>query len=139
VKLKRQMERRKVSRKSHQAAVSTLIGCQVNKNHLRTGFVMGHAIDAKINKDNQVEAVCIFFKDLYEDDWMEAQELFAKNKLTVSFELSADIESQEKLSDGTKILNDFYFTGLGLLFGVKPACPRARVFEMATKKLTEKT
>jgi len=128
----------RLAEKATEAAVSTLIGCQVNRNHLRSGNILGHAIDAKINKDNQVEAVCIFFKDIYEEEWENAQELFAKNELTVSFELSADIESQEKLSDGTKILNDYYFTGLGLLFGVKPACPRARVFEMATKKLTEK-
>jgi len=124
--------------KATEAAVSTLIGSQVNKNHLRTGNVLGHTIDAKINKDKEIEVTCIFFKDLYEDEWMEAQELFEKNNLTVSFELSADIESQEKLSDGTKILNDYYFTGLGLLFGVKPACKKARVFEMATKKLQEK-
>jgi hypothetical protein len=124
--------------KATDVAVSTLIGTQINKNHLRTDNVLGHTIDAVINKNKEVEVVCIFFKDLYSEDWEEAQELFSKNNLTVSFELSADIESQEKLADGTKILNDFYFTGLALLFGVKPACKRARVFEMATKKLQDK-
>jgi hypothetical protein len=128
----------RLGEKATEAAVSTVIGCQVNRNHLGSGNVLGHAIDAKINKDNQVEAVCIFFKDIYRDEWEEAQELFAKNKLTVSFELSADIESQDKCNDGTKRLNEFYFTGLGLLFGVSPACKNARVFEMATKKLSER-
>ena len=124
--------------KATDAAVSTLIGTQINKNHLRTDNVLGHTIDAQINNDKEIEITCIFFKDLYEDEWMEAQDLFAKGKLTVSFELSADVESQDKLADGTKRLNDYYFTGAGLLFGVKPACKKARVFEMATKKLQEK-
>jgi len=121
--------------KATDIAVSTLIGTQINRNHLRAGNVLGHIIDAKINKDNEVEIICMFFKDIYEEEWEEAKELFSKNKLTMSFELSADIESQDKLADGTKRLNDYYFTGAGLLFGVKPACKKARVFEMATQKL----
>lgn len=121
--------------KATEDAVSTLVGTQINKNHLRSGNVMGHIIDAKINKDKEIEISCIFFKDIYEEEWEEAKELFKDNKLTMSFELSADIESQDKLADGTKRLNDYYFTGAGLLFGVKPACKKARVFEMATKKL----
>jgi hypothetical protein len=124
--------------KATDAAVSTLIGTQINKNHLRTDNVLGHTIDAQINNDKEIEITCIFFKDLYEDEWMEAQDLFAKGKLTVSFELSADVESQDKLADGTKRLNNYYFTGAGLLFGVKPACKKARVFEIATKILQEK-
>lgn len=128
----------RLGEKATEAAVSTLIGCQINKNHLRTGFVMGHIIDAQINSDKDIEITCIFFKDLYEDDWVDAQELFKNNKLTMSFELSADVESQDKLSDGTKRLNDYYFTGAGLLFGVKPACKKARVFEIATRKLSDK-
>jgi len=124
--------------KATEAAVSTLIGCQINRNHLRTDNVLGHIIDASINKDKEIEIVCIFFKDIYEEEWEQAQELFSKGKLTMSFELSADIESQDKLTDNTKRLNDYYFTGAGLLFGVKPACKKARVFEIATKKLQEK-
>jgi len=124
--------------KATDAAVSTLIGTQINRNHLRTDNVLGHIVDAKINKDKEIEVTCIFFKDIYEDEWEEAQELFKKNQLTMSFELSADVESQDKLADGTKRLNDYYFTGAGLLFGVKPACKKARVFEIATRKLTDK-
>lgn len=124
--------------KATDAAVSTLIGTQINRNHLRTDNILGHTIDAVINKDKEIEIICVFFKDIYEDEWEEAKELFSKGKLTMSFELSADVESQDKLADGTKRLNDYYFTGAGLLFGVKPACKKARVFEIATKKLQEK-
>jgi hypothetical protein len=124
--------------KATDAAVSTLVGTQINKNHLRTDNVLGHTIDALINKDKEIEIVSIFFKDIYEDEWAEAQKLFSKNELTMSFELSADVESQDVLADGTKRLNDYYFTGAGLLFGVKPACKKARVFEIATRKLTDK-
>jgi hypothetical protein len=124
--------------KATDAAVSTLVGTQINRNHLRTDNVLGHTIDAVINKDKEVEITCIFFKDIYTEEWDSAQELFKNNKLTMSFELSADVESQDKLSDGTKRLNDYYFTGAGLLFGVKPACKKARVFEIATRKLSDK-
>jgi hypothetical protein len=124
--------------KATDAAVSTLVGTQINRNHLRTDNVLGHTIDAVINKDKEIEITCIFFKDIYSEEWDSAQELFQDNKLTMSFELSADVESQDKLGDGTKRLNDFYFTGAGLLFGVKPACKKARVFEIATRKLSDK-
>jgi hypothetical protein len=124
--------------KATDAAVSTLVGCQINRNHLRTDNVLGHIIDASINQDKEIEISCIFFKDIYQEEYDTAMELFAKGQLTMSFELSADVESQDKLADGTKRLNDYYFTGAGLLFGVKPACKKARVFEMATKKLQEK-
>jgi len=116
-------------------AVSTLIGCQINYNHLRAGHVLGHIIDAEINSNNDIEVTCIFFRDIYQEQYQEAMELFAQNELTMSFELSADIESQDKLQDGTKRLNDYYFTGAGLLFGLAPACKKARVFELATRNL----
>lgn len=128
----------RLGEKATKEAVSTLIGTQINRNHLRTDNVLGHIIDSKINDQKEVEIVCIFFKDIYAEDWEYAQDLFKKNQLTMSFELSADVESQDKLSDGTKRLNDYYFTGAGLLFGVKPACKKARVFELAAKKLQEK-
>jgi len=128
----------RLGKKATNEALSTLIGTQINRNHLRTGNVLGHIIDAEINKNSEIEITCIFFKDIYKAEWDEAQELFAENKLTMSFELSADIASQDKLADGTKRLNDYYFTGAGLLFGVKPACKKARVFEIATQKLQEK-
>ena len=124
--------------KATDAAVSTLVGTQINRNHLRTDNVLGHTIDALINKDKEIEITCIFFKDIYEEEYDSAMELFKKGQLTMSFELSADVESQDKLADGTKRLNDYYFTGAGLLFGVKPACKKARVFEIATKILQEK-
>lgn len=128
----------RLGKKATNEALSTLIGTQINRNHLRTGNVLGHIIDAEINKNGEIEITCIFFKDIYKAEWDEAQELFAENKLTMSFELSADIVSQDRLADGTKRLNDYYFTGAGLLFGVKPACKKARVFEIATQKLQEK-
>lgn len=115
-------------------AIDTLIGTQINRNHLRAGNVLGHIIDSSIS-GGDIEIVCIFFKDIYQDEYAEAMDLFKENELTMSFELSADVQSQDKLQDGTKRLNDYYFTGAGLLFGVAPACKKARVYEMATKNL----
>lgn len=139
----------RLGKKATETAVSTLIGTQVNKNHsvrrdpktlefVQDPVILGHIVDATINKQKQIEIACIFYKYQYFDAWEEAKDLFEKDKLSMSFELSYDVESAEKLADGTKRLNDYYFTGAGLLFGVKPACKKAYVFEMATKKLQEK-
>jgi len=139
----------RLAEKATKEAVSTLPGCQMNKNHsvrrdpktlefITDPVILGHAIDASINKDNLIEVVCIFYKYQYFEEWDEAQKLFEKNKLTMSFELSYDKESAEKLKDKTTRINDYYFTGAGLLFGVAPACKKAKVLEITAQKLQEK-
>jgi hypothetical protein len=139
----------RLAEKATKEAVSTLPGCQMNKNHsvrrdpktlefITDPMILGHAIDASINKDNLIEVVCIFYKYQYFEEWDEAQKLFEKNKLTMSFELSYDKESAEKLKDKTTRINDYYFTGAGLLFGVTPACKKAKVLEITAQKLQEK-
>jgi hypothetical protein len=123
----------RLGEKATKTAINTLIGCQLNFNHLKRDNICGFIIDAKITKQKQIEIVAIFFKDIYEEEWEYAKKLQKKRKLSVSWEISADIESQDKLADGTRRVNDYYFTGVGFLLGVPPACSKAYVQEMAQK------
>jgi len=139
----------RLSEKATKEAVATLPGCQINRDHsvrrdpktlefVVDPIILGHVIDSEINKDNLIEVICIFYKYQYFEEWEEAQELFEKNKLKMSFELSYDIESAEKLADKTTRITDFYFTGAGLLFGITPACKKANVLEITAQKLQER-
>ena len=121
----------RLGKKATLEALDTIIGTQINFNHVRKGAICGYVIDATLNNNDEMDITCIFFKEIYETEWEYAQTLFSKDKLTMSFEISADVESQDKLKDGTRRMNDYYFTGAGLLMGKKPACKSAKVFEMA--------
>jgi hypothetical protein len=104
---------------------------QINFNHVGKGAICGFIFDSFINKKKQVVISCVFFKKIYASEYNYAKKLFAKNELTMSYELTADLDTQEKLSDGTRRINDFYFTGAGLLLGETPACKNAVVYEFA--------
>ncbi len=125
----------RLGKKATQDALSTLIGTQVNFNHERRGNICGYIFDSRLNKNDEVEISCIYFKDIYNLEYETAMDLFKDGELTMSFELSAEVESQDKLNDGTRRINDFYFTGAGLLLGEKPACKKAIVYEFAQQEL----
>lgn len=114
-------------------SLPTLIGKQVNLNHWRKGFIVGHIIDASINEKDQIEVAFVFYKDVYIEDFDRAIEQFKKGDLTVSFELNSNKESREQLKDGTVRLHQIDFAGMGLLLDDEPAYPEAVVFEMAKK------
>ena len=114
-------------------AVDSLIGTQINFNHVGKGSICGFIFDASINKKKQVYISCVFFKKIYSTEYEHAKKLVAKGELTMSYELTADLDTQEKLSDGTRRIHDFYFTGAGLLLGEDPACDNAIVYEFAKK------
>jgi len=121
-----------LAREATEEAVSSLIGCQVNFNHVGKGAICGFIFDSSIKKD-QVLISGVFFKKIYSIEYTHAQKLFEKGELTVSYELTHDAETAEKLNNGTKRINDFYFTGAGLLLGEIPACKNAVVYEFAKK------
>ena len=119
-------------------AVDSLVGTQCNINHVGKGAIVGFIFDAFINKKKQVCISCVFFKKIYNIEYDHAKKLFAKGELTMSYELSADSDTIEKLSDGTRRIHDFYFTGAGLLIGETPACENAIVYEFAKKMENER-
>lgn len=125
----------RLGKKATEESLHTLIGTQVNFNHERRGNICGYIFDSRLNEKDEVEISCVYFKDIYYAEYDYAMDLFTKKELTMSFELSAEIESQDQLSDGTRRINDFYFTGAGLLIGEKPACDKAIVYEFAQKEL----
>ncbi len=114
-------------------ALPTLIGKQVNLNHFRKGFIVGHIIDAELNLDDQIEATFVYYKDIYIEDFDRSIAQFQRGDLTVSFELNANSDFVEELEDGTVRLHEINFAGMGLLLDDEPAYPAAVVFEMAKK------
>lgn len=106
---------------------------QVNINHVGKGAIVGFIFDAFMNKKDQAVISCIFFKKIYSSEYEHSKKLFAKGELTMSYELTHDVDTTEKLKDGTRRIHDFYFTGAGLLLGEQPACDNAIVYEFAKK------
>jgi len=114
-----------------------LIGCQMNKNHYRYGYIMGQIIDAYVTEDNEIEIVFSFHKSVYIDEYNEALELMKEDKLTVSFELKVDKDNVDVVENGAKKLSSVDFEGVGLLFAVKPAYKNAYVLETAMKQIED--
>lgn len=116
-------------------ALTSLIGTQVNFNHERRGNICGYIFDSRLNSSDQVEISCVYFKHIYYSEYEEAMDLFSDGDLTMSFELTHDKDTQEVLEDGTRRINNFFFTGAGLLLGKSPAYDEAIVYEFAQKEL----
>lgn len=123
----------RLARKAVEEALPGLVGAQTNFEHLRAGFLCGAILDAKINDNDEIEVVYSFFKSIYPEEYEQSLELMEEGKLSVSFELLADRDTQEKLEDGTVRLNDISFIGMGHLMEEDPAEPTARVFEFAKR------
>ena len=80
-------------------AVDTAIGTQVNWNHLGKGHICGYIINAEIRDKKDIWITCIGHKETYEAEFKEAEDLMKQGKLAMSFEISAGVESQEKLNE----------------------------------------
>ncbi len=113
--------------------VKYLIGTQMNRDHLRQGNIMGSIIDAYVTKNNEIEIIFTFAKNVYSEDYKLALELMEEGKLTVSFELMVDEEHTEYIANGVRRLTKVEFDGVGLLFGIKPAYSNAFVLNTAMK------
>jgi len=119
--------------KAVEEALPGLIGAQVNFEHLGAGFLCGSILDAWINNNDEIEIVYSFFKAIYPDEYEQSIELAKEGKLAVSFELLSERESQEWLEDGTVLLKDIDFQGVGHLLANPPACPKAKISEFASR------
>lgn len=114
--------------------LKTLIGKQVNFDHLGAKHVCGYILDAKIEKDMIVTYACIF-KSLFSDQFDEVKRKFASGELFVSFEIwNVDPETKKSVmtmqEDGIKVIDPIIFHGMGLLLSKPPACPKARVMAL---------
>ena len=124
--------------KSVKDNVPYLIGTQVNRDHIREGYIMGSIIDSSINENEEIEIVFTFAKNVYPEDYELALELMKEEKLTVSFELSVDNKDVEVVEGRYRKLKNVSFDGVGLLFDIKPAYANAHVLENAMR-IIEKT
>jgi len=124
--------------KSVKDDVPYLIGTQVNRDHIREGYIMGSIIDSSINENEEIEIVFTFAKNVYPEDYELALELMKEEKLTVSFELSVDNKDVEVVEGRYRKLKNVSFDGVGLLFDIKPAYANAHVLENAMR-IIEKT
>lgn len=120
----------RLSRSGIDKALGYLKGTQWNPQHDRS-IAYAHTIHAEITDNDQIWIAGAFFADIFPREYEQALDLQSKGKLAVSFEISADVDTMEHLSDGTRRVNDFMFLGTGLLYGIKPACSSAYVTDVA--------
>lgn len=112
-------------------ALPGLIASQCNMEHMGYGWIVGIILSAWINDKNEIEIVYSFAKNIYENEYVLALEAMANNELAVSFELLAETDKQERLPDGTVLLHEIDFQGVGMLIDNPPAYPKAKTYEYA--------
>jgi len=128
-------------RKAVEEGIKTLIGKQVNFEHEGAGHVCGFSIDAKI-KEDKVETTNVFFKSLFPEQFEELKEKIKTKEAAVSFEIwNRCPETGEsvvhELEGGEREISPIIFHGTGLLLVHRPACPKAKIFQLVAKKLTD--
>jgi hypothetical protein len=119
----------------------TLIGKQINWEHQGSGRICGYIIDAKVNKD-LIEITGVIFKSLFPEEMEMVKDKFDKKDLCVSFEIwNRDPENGNsvvtELENGFRSIDPIIFHGCGLLLANKPACPKAKVYSLVAKVLSE--
>ncbi len=128
-------------RNAVEKGLPTLIGKQINWEHQGSGRICGYIIDAQINKD-LIEITGVIFKSLFPEEMAKVKEKFKKKDLCVSFEIwNRNPENKEsvmhELKNGERVIDPIIFHGCGLLLVNPPACPKAKVYKLVAKVLTE--
>lgn len=111
--------------------IKKMIGAQANLEHMGYGWIVGVILDAWVNDSNEIEIIYSFAKNIYSDEYVLALEAMANGDLAVSFELLAEVSGQEELADGTILLHEYSFTGVGILIQNPPAYAKAKTYEFA--------
>lgn len=111
-----------------------IVGKPVNVGHIRNNIV-GYVIDyAFVEKEGKAITYSIFFKDIFNEEWEECQELQKKNKLSVSFEIWSPQNKRKYNEDGSYSLDEMEMAGQAIIKevnGERPAFKDAKVIEMA--------
>ena len=131
----------RLARKAVEESLQKMVGSQVNLEHMGYGWIVGIILDAWINANDEIEIVYSFAKNIYKDEYVQALEALNNEDLSVSFELLSETASQESLDDGTVLLHDIDFQGVGMLITNPPAYPKAKTYSYATtikNRLAEK-
>ena len=132
-----------LSRKAVEAGLPTLIGKQMNWEHLGAYNVCGYIINSSI-KEDKIEIIAVVFKSLFPEEFDIVQEKFKKGTLAVSFEIwNVDPTTHQsvvsELADGNVEINPIIFHGCGLLLTSAPACPKAKIYKLLAKKEEDKS
>jgi len=132
-----------LSRKAVEAGLLTLIGKQMNWEHLGAYNVCGYIINSSI-KEDKIEIIAVVFKSLFPEEFDIVQEKFKKGTLAVSFEIwNVDPTTHQsvvsELADGNVEINPIIFHGCGLLLTSAPACPKAKIYKLLAKKEEDKS
>jgi len=125
-------------RKAVEEGLPTLIGKQMNWEHLGAYNVCGYIIDSSIRED-KVEIIAVVFKSLFPEEFDIVKEKFQKGTLAVSFEIwNVDPTTYKsvvtELADGNVEINPIIFHGCGLLLTSAPACPKAKIYKLIAKE-----
>lgn len=106
-------------------------GSQANINHNGKNWMCGVIYDAWINEANEVEVIFSFAKNIYQEEYIIALEKLNEGKLSISWEITADTETMEKLPNNVYRIHSFDWDGIGVLIGKKPGYSGAVVSKMA--------
>lgn len=111
-------------------ALNTIPSKIVDLNHDRN-VVRGHLLFGEL-EENKVIVWGVFYKSSFPKDYNAIKKLFDEGKLTVSMECWC---TKEKQKDGSYVLNDITFAGVGLLWkGQKPAEEEAVALEFSSEE-----
>jgi hypothetical protein len=128
----------RLPKKAVEDGIQTLVGKNLNFEHLGAYNVCGFCLSVKIKKD-EIECIQVFYKSLYPDKFEELKDKIKTKEAAVSFEIyNLDPQTKEsvikELSDGTKEITKIHCHGTGLLLINPPACPTAKIFKLIAKK-----
>lgn len=131
----------RLPRKAVEEGIQTLVGKNLNFEHLGAYNVCGFCLSVKINKD-EIESINVFYKSLYPDKFEELKEKIKIKEAAVSFEIwNIDPATKKsvvkELEDGTREITKIICHGTGLLLVNPPACPTAKVFHLEAKQEIE--
>jgi len=118
--------------------IQTLVGKNLNFEHLGAYNVCGFCLSVKV-EDDTIECIQVFYRSLYPDKFDELVEKIKTKEAAVSFEIyNIDVKTKKsivkELSDGTYELTKIHCSGTGLLLTHPPACPQAKIFKLVANK-----
>lgn len=115
-------------------ALPSIIGKPINIGHNRK-MIIGHIIDYSYQqKTKKAITYGVVYKDVFEEEWEQAQKDLKAKKLNVSFEIWTPKKDKKYLADGTYELRRQEMAGMALLFrDDEPAFDGAKVLSLAKK------